>query len=275
MPPEVKQCVVFLYGEEADRTYGAGTGFLVGVDHPKLRGRILTYLVTAKHCIQRQKSGAYYPRVFVRINLRTGDSELKPVGLTPTGLGKNVYVHSDPAVDLAVIPFETDEWKHEVRVIPESMMTGEDVFQKLGLGEGTDVFFTGLFTPYSGARRNYPIVRFGRVALVTPERIEWKKGFKTPLYLVETAAFGGNSGSPVFFYLGSDRTPGALVVGPPELQFAGVVTFAFQEKRNLEVKATAKPEPKSVENLGVTGVVPSYLLREILLGEELRRERGE
>src|SRR4030042_7047499 len=75
VPSEVKECVVFLYGEEANGTFGAGPGFLVGIDHPKLKGRVLTYLVTAKHCLQHERSGPFYPRVFVRLTLRTGDSE--------------------------------------------------------------------------------------------------------------------------------------------------------------------------------------------------------
>ncbi len=69
-------------------------------------------------------------------------------------------------------------------------------FKKLNIREGTEVFFTGLFVPYSGYERMYPIVRFGRVSLVTEEKIKWKDQLMD-LYLIESGSFGGNSGSPV------------------------------------------------------------------------------
>src|SRR2546430_15295912 len=37
-----------------------------------------------------------------------------------------------------------------------------------------EVFFAGLFTPFAGEPRNYPVVRFGRIALVTGEPISWE-----------------------------------------------------------------------------------------------------
>jgi hypothetical protein len=80
-------------------------------------------------------------------------------------------------------------------------------------------FFAGLFVSYYGEHRNNPIIRFGRVAMLPEDRIPWRTDPSKPvenvrLYLLETQSYGGNSGAPVFFFLGADRNPGGLVLGP-------------------------------------------------------------
>ena len=70
--------------------------------------------------------------------------------------------------------------------------------------KSSDVFFIGLFTTYYGERKNVPMFRFGRVAMLPADRIPWQDRPETPpelaeLYLLETQTYGGNSGSPVFY----------------------------------------------------------------------------
>jgi hypothetical protein len=122
-------------------------------------------------------------------------------------------------------------------------------------------------------KRNYPIVRFGRVALVTDERIDFG-GVKAELYLMETSSYGGNSGSPVFFYLGTDREPGSVVVGKPVLELAGVMSGRFNDAVEVEALETA------VKNfvrpsMGIAGVVPAYKLHDILFSKELTELRAK
>lgn len=147
------------------------------------------------------------------------------------------------------------------------MITTQVQYKEMKIAEGSDVFFTDLFTGHVGLQRNYPIVRFGRVALVTDEKIEWD-GTPNELYLIEAASYGGNSGSPVFFYLGSDREPGTLVVGSPILRLAGIMQGTFLDHQPIRVVETKKM-PISVSSMGIAAVVPAYKLHEILFGEEL------
>ena len=116
------------------------------------------------------------------------------------------------------------------------------------------------------------IVRFGQVALITEEKIDWK-GEKTDLYLIEAGSFGGNSGSPVFFYLGSEREPGSIIVGPPVLKIAGVMQGTFLDAQEIKVAQT-KATPFSLSNMGIAAVVPCYKLYEILHSEEIKKIRG-
>ena len=63
-------------------------------------------------------------------------------------------------------------------------------------------------------------------ALLTDERINWNNE-KAELYLVESASYGGNSGSPVFFFLGPERIPGQFNPGPL-VKLAGVMQGRFE-----------------------------------------------
>lgn len=272
---DIKKAVVFLYGEEPDGQYQSCTGFLVGVPASQDPTRMFTYLATARHCLQVGKKGAFYPRIYVRLNNRAGGADLIKARVSTEGLGRNVHLHTDPDVDLALIEFHVNPAAQDIRVLAPDLLTDRDSLEKAHISEGTDVFFTGLFTSYQGAQRNYPIVRFGKLALVTPEAIEWGEDkVRSHLYLMEVTAFGGNSGAPVFFYLSTDRIPDAVVIGPPQVLLAGVMTMAFENERPVKV-SDGPPTPKSVQNLGVAGVTPAYYLRDILFSDALRRDRGE
>jgi len=129
-------------------------------------------------------------------------------------------------------------------------------------------------TPYRvGTRRNYPVVRFGRVALIPDERINIA-GSDAHLYLIESGSYGGNSGSPVYFYLGSDREVGSVTVGPPILKLAGVMSGSFVDLQPISVIETATI-PIARSNMGIAAVTPAYKLHQILFGSELKKHRGE
>ena len=133
----------------------------------------------------------------------------------------------------------------------------------------------GLFTPYFGAEKNIPFTRFGRVAMITDEKINWD-GTMMDLYLLETQSFGGNSGAPVFFSLDPTRIPGSIVIGPRKLFLAGVMQGTFQDAQKIRFVQTQNA-PISLQNAGIAAVVPAYKLREILFGKELfeMREKAE
>lgn len=275
IPPEVKQVVAFIFIEspkEKGKLLANGTAFFVGVKSQTDPARSHVYLVTAKHVLTKDSSGSLFNEVFVRLNKKDGKtSDMARMPLSLSGTNKNVYVHSDPTVDIAVIPALPDEKTIEFKFLGDELITTREGFTELKIAEGSEVFFSGLFTPFIGDQRNYPVVRLGRVALITSEKISWA-GQKMDLYLTESASYGGNSGSPVFFYLGSDRDPGSLIVGPPVLRLAGVMMGTFLDAQPVRVVEQAQREI-SVANMGISAVVPAYKLREILFGSELVKQR--
>lgn len=275
IPPEVKSVVGFLFipGKQPGELVPYGTGFFVGVKDSKNADRSFVYLVTAKHVLQAADHKSWLPKIFLRLNTRTGGSEILEIPLSLSGAHRTVFLHSDPSVDLAVIPGLPDQAKFDFKFLPEEMITTEQDFKSLGITEGSEVFFTGLFSPYVGARRNYPVVRFGRVSLITDEKIRFVDQ-DAQLYLIESGSYGGNSGSPVFFYLGSDRTPGMLVVGSPILKLAGVMSGSFLDLQPVSAVETARVNV-APSSMGIAAVVPANKLHELLFSPDLMKQRGQ
>lgn len=271
IPDQVKQTVTFIFVKisQGGGFQANGTGFFVSVPDKARPDRVFGYLVTARHVLQ-DPNGEYLKEVFVRLNKKSGGSDLLQVPLVGEKL-VNIYTHSDSTVDIAVLPMLPDPTKYDIKTIPENMITTRQRFLESKIGEGDEVFFTGLFTPFFGATRNYPIVRFGRVAMITDERIPWQ-GRSLDLYLIESQSFGGNSGSPVFFYLGATREAGSIVIGPPTLLLAGVMMGSFLQGSVVELMNKV-PTPISFENAGIAAVVPAYYLQEILVSEKLENLR--
>lgn len=273
IPPEVKSVVTFIFIEGKNKKLiPNGTGFFVGVKNPSYQKKYNVYMVTAKHVLYKPKTTEFLDKVYIRINKREGGSEVGLVPIKSEGKDRNIFTHEDTAVDIAVIPLLPDQEKFDFKFLPDEMVTTKADYYKLKIREGSDVFFTGLFAPFTGTEKNYPVVRFGRVALVSDEKIPWD-GRLMDLYLIEAGSYGGNSGSPVFFYLGSDREPGGLVVGAPILKLAGVMQGTFLDAQEIKAVETKKV-PISTSSMGIAAVVPSYKLQEILFGEELLKVRG-
>jgi hypothetical protein len=175
---------------------------------------------------------------------------------------------SDVSVDIAVIawPPTHEASKYDALVMYEDRLATQEDLKTQKIGVGSEVFFTGMFVPFQGQKRNYPIVRFGRVAMMPDEKIA-NNQVAFDAYFVETFAFGGNSGSPVFFYSSGGEIPVLL---------AGVMKGYFVD---LEPVLASEPswDSKSVSlarnNSGVAIVVPAHHIREILHSEALEKSR--
>jgi hypothetical protein len=291
IPPDIKNAVTFIFlaDQQGDlardpQTHAPradGTGFFVGVKSEQDPSRFFGYLVTAKHVV-RNAQGSFYPRIYIRLNKKEGDAEYISLDLTRDGQSV-VSVNSDPTVDIVVIPALPSTDKFDFKVLPDDMLTTEQSFKELNIGEGSDVFFAGLFVAYYGEHRNNPIIRFGRVAMLPEDRVSWRDDPTQPpkderLYLIETQTYGGNSGSPVFFSLSSELAkPGQLLMaGQPLVKLAGVMMGYFNEPSPIGLLQTPTATiPYSRQNIGIAAVTPSYLLREILFSAELKKTRAD
>lgn len=290
IPPNIKKAVTFIFPADTqgnplrdpktNNPHPYGTGFFVLVKNETGGAGGFGYLVTARHVL-RGPDGKDFTRIFLRLNKLHGDAEFIPMDLVQGG-HSIVYTHPDPSVDIAVIFGMPNEDTFDFKVVPDDMLTDRTSFSHLNIAEGSEVFFTGLFANYYGDHRNNPIVRFGRVAMLPEDRIAWQEEATKPpqfveLYLLETQSYGGNSGSPVFLYLGADRVPGAMVVGPPVIMLAGIMRGSFNEGRPIGfVQPDAGlPIPISTQNIGIAAVTPSYLLHDILFSDELQKFRAD
>lgn len=273
--PQFKKASVFFFASTNANPVGSqpiGTGFYVSV--PKTNGEAL-YLVTARHVIHDTSGN---PRsnvlLWVRSNVRDGSNTVQ-VRMPLTGASAvPTYLHPDSAVDLAVLLFAVPT--SDSLSIPLPMVLSSNAVTDRTIQEGDEVFFTGLFTPHYGAAQNIPIFRFGRVAMLSREPVQWFDK-KTDLYLIDTFCFGGNSGSPVFLSYTLDRTGGTrLLVGPNTDQkfLAGVLIGNFGDFDKVRWVETAV-DGYARNNTGISAVVPAYRLRELLNHPDLKRMRGE
>src|SRR5208283_486528 len=123
----------------------------------------------------------------------------------------------DPDADLAVCPINIQDSFYDYKGLSPDMFVTQSKIQSMKLNETDEVLFSGLFLPYHGAKRNYPIVRHGKLALIPKEKIPWSNpaGGNTmqDLYLADITSWGGNSGSPVFVRLSGAREQGGLMAG--------------------------------------------------------------
>lgn len=278
IPSEVKQVVTFVFVPDAQgKPIPNGTGFFVGVKDERNPERTFGYLVTAKHVLKNAQ-GSFFDQIYVRLNKKNGDADLIGVNLRQPSQ-KMLFLHPDEAVDIAVIPIVPQPEAFDFKVIPDHMLTTPASFAELHIGEGSDVFFVGLFVAYYGEHNNNPIVIFGRVAMLPEDRILWSANVKEApqymqLYLLETQSYGGNSGSPVFFSLGSDRQPGSIIVGPPIIKLAGIMMGSFNDWLPIGLVQTPTASvPVARQNIGIAAVTPSYLLHQILFSDELKAIR--
>lgn len=276
IPQQIKEVVTFIFIKNGSGQFiPNGTGFFVGVKDENDPNISYVYLVTAKHVLLDDNRASLFNSVYIRLNKKAGGSQIIEIPLC--GLNAvNVYNHKDPRVDIAIIPMAPDPDIFDCKCIPMDMITTKKKFKELNITEGDETFFIGLFTPYFGKQKNYPITRFGRVALITDEKILWKDkndkvSKKIPLYLVESQSFGGNSGSPVFFYFGITREPDSLS-GTYKFLLAGIIKGCYLDAKEIQVVETRKI-PISRENVGIAAVIPAYKLYELLFSNELRKIR--
>ena len=124
-----------------------GTGFFVFVKNEAGGPGGYGYLVTDKHVLKDPK-GHDFSRIYVRVNRVQGDAEFGALDLSENGQSR-VYTHPDPTVDLAVIPVMPRAGIYDFKTVPDEMLGAKEL---PGIGEGSSVFFVGLFTTYYGEK---------------------------------------------------------------------------------------------------------------------------
>jgi hypothetical protein len=254
-----------------------GTGFFVSVPSDDAKG-VYGYLVTAKHVLRDEK-GNDFDRVYIRLNKKQGDAEFVPLDLVANGK-RSVYIHPEQSVDISVVPAWPKESIFDFVVVPSEMLSTKLTFDEFNIAEGTDVFFVGLFSTYYGEHKNNPIIRFGHVAMLPDDPITWidyegQPAQHAQLYLVETGSYGGNSGSPVFFWLGPDRSPKqGYLLGSYVIKFAGVMRGKFNDisPKVIQLQSPTATNLVTLPNVGIAAVTPSYFLHDILFSDGQRIE---
>lgn len=240
-----------------------GSGFIVGLPlkgtEPSATGRIQIYkfLITAQHVIGNQDS------IFVRLN-RTDKPEFAcfQVNLIRAGKEQNVFTSRQPQVDLIAISIP-DFQNTDPTVFDYSLILDEEFMKEQEVREGTDVFAVGYLYGHSGKKKNFPVAKFGKVAMLTNEvwyRSPPPRNMDEEAYLIELQIVPGLSGAPVML-----QSPQFRVDKEGKFQYRRVKPFIVGVIKGL------LPSPIGGTQ-GVTAIEPAYHLRELLkkLADDLK-----
>ena len=295
---EFLSCVCFLCVDEPDKSGAVGpvptaTGFFVGVPLGSTRSPRSRYVVTARHCIEQARAGGKNT-IYIRFNRKTGDFIEVPTRVDDwlehdTADVAAIHVSSDALpggleskdVDAASLsmsafvgPGPHYEWEGE---IPDY---GKKVIRFV---VGHEIYLTGLFTEHYGKERNLPIARFGHISRM-PGTVEIESAggrAQITAYLAEFQSWGGQSGSPVFFWhpmmAQTDVTDngGNTIRTTYDLihatAFLGLVHGHYDIPSKQETKDIGEVQLKL--NSGIAIVTPAEAVRQLLMREDLVEDR--
>lgn len=222
---------------------GHGTGFFYNF---KLPGGIVPCLVSNKHVLLH--------RPWIEVGFGAADASggraLKPALNVRVEEGQLPIIgHPDPNVDLAVMPINPLSAALQQAGNQPFVLTLDDSVRISGekatlLAAATDVLMVGFPNGLMDTANNLPVVRRG--SLATPYRADYE-GRKD--FVVDIAAFGGSSGSPVFaFYNGLEPTQTGFQLGGQSSYLIGVLHSG--PFLNAEGKIEKKPVP--TESVAIT-----------------------
>jgi tetratricopeptide (TPR) repeat protein len=133
------------------------------------------------------------------------------------------------------------------------------------VNENDEILFTGLFDWNPGAKKNYPIVRHGKLASLFEERIPLDRSNPSKtveVHLADVMSFGGNSGSPVFLRLGGLREA-TNALTPYSYYLLGVMKGFFPEGLNFSIEV-AEMKGSVAQNSGIAAIIPADKILNLL-----------
>ena len=149
----------------------------------------------------------------------------------------------------------------------ETNLLSEAVLASMGhtLKEGDEVVFLGLFAQYTGVKRNFPVYRFGHIALVADEKIMGEYG-PAAYIVIEGQAYKGFSGSPLFIKIVRSSDEKEL------FYLLGVVSNFYPEQKRVFVDPTTF---EIYTHFGISLAVPATKIVDILNGDKLMKKRKD
>lgn len=249
-----------------------GTGFVLRMESPNIKGLGHEYIVTAAHDVETGE-----PR-WVRFRKRDGGVYDLPVG--------SWIVHG--TADVALTPLRGHGgYGLDLRHIPVEHLIGSKTIGNWRPMLADRVYFLGLLAQHPEmADRNIPMVRSGTIGAMYEPRVPIKRADGSPLHveahLIDCRSYGGFSGSPCFvqrehYTLGWKDKRRWMVFGHGHLTFLlGLVSAHLDDWQKARLKGDLGLEPGSVEaaiNTGVGVVTPSEKILEALELEEVVRDR--
>ncbi|MBO1307309.1 trypsin-like peptidase domain-containing protein [Enterococcus sp. 669A] len=225
---------------------GVGTGFFYKMDESS-KGDFKPVIVTNRHVFEDANN------VVIMLTLVDKNSNDIVKRYNIFNLKGSVIYHPDPEIDLAVLPcpgifqslmsqgYSFKSVFLEKKLIPTSE-------QAKDISAIEDVYIIGYPNGYMDEVNNRPLVRKGITAS------DYKLDYNgEPKFLVDSAIYGGSSGSPVIIYNrdGFLDKDGNYNLGQPRVHFLGINSAVMIQ--NLEGEISEEDVPTAV---GLTSRLP-------------------
>lgn len=300
IPDKYMKTVAFLCVDEpstgeANKRIPKATGFFVRVPIEGSNVLSIDYVVTARHCIEKARQ---YGNIYIRGNRKIGGFIEFPTKVDDWYTSDDADVAAIPLLRKA-LPHDTKPQDLEIISIEISAVLGgppdykSTIISSYGEMEiqpriGHQIYFIGLFTEHYGEERNLPIARFGHISRM-PDWIDIKThGIHSRIiaYLVEFHSWGGHSGSPVFFLYpsvvqdeitlkGIERSILTNVRLRWTSGLMGLVSGHYDIKEDAEKTGEYYGEVQFAMNSGIAIVTPAQAIKNLLMREDIVKEREE
>lgn len=233
----IKKSVVFLGSLDGEgNPFYSGTGFLIKVHK-------YYYLVTAKHVVFDNKNGVFIDKnMFAFFNSKDGKITMRSIEEVKQKYKKNKFrwlFHENPAIDIAVLPFELNMGLDDVTTIPDGIF----LFDEINKYELDDVFLLS-YDPWAEKAKKQakvsPVIRGGIVSRSNDDGS----------FYIDATVFPGNSGSPVFL-----KSP---------FRFIGIAGAYVPYREIAYSGQTGLPRMIFEENTGLSVVWPAEYINDIL-----------
>lgn len=248
----------------------AATCFFLRVPSERVPDSSFVYICTAKHVADDLDCADWV----IRANKKGGGFVLLEGMTQLCGEGaRRWWSHpSDEAVDFAVFPLPAElHGVLDVNPLPIMALGTPQLLSDEDIGPGDAVYVLGLFRDVYGTSRNRPVLRFGNVAMMADEKIQFHGKF-IDAHLIECRSIRGLSGSPVFVHP-SVRSVVRRSVVPPKSTGGQDAEVIIQEDTAMLLGSIIghwdDPDLKSIPgeegvNVGIAAVVPAQKMLEVL-----------
>lgn len=251
----ITHTVVRIRGEKkCSNSQFSGTGFFYSFQES---GKLVPLIISNKHVLCNSK--------FLQFDFAVADVQHQRMAAPAETVQINegqlpIYSHPDPDVDLAAIPLapilrETTQSGREIYnvLLNEENFPSEDNASNLKIS--TNVIMIGYPNGLMDDYNNLPISRRGFLATEYIQDYQGKSDF-----VVDIAAFGGSSGSPVFSIsdqIVADQNGNPVFLREPIISLIGVLRAGPIMKEYGEIISVEEPtnflvsETNTMINLGI------------------------
>lgn len=252
---DYKKTIVFLGKILPNREVKpCATGFLVQIES-------VFFLVTAKHVVAKvDNSGNNIIQdnnIGALSNTKDSKVSFRLIKNIKDRYNVDWIFHSNPLVDIAMIPFELSVESDDVKVIPKTQfLKCERLF------ETYEIFFMS-YQPGINDKFIKPVVRSGTISLINNDET----------LFIDSSAFPGNSGSPLFLKPSPIRFDSkGISIGSDDLggKFIGIIGSYFPYQEVAISTQTGRPRVIFEENTGLSKVWTVDYLEEIIEKKEIK-----